>query len=84
MSNMHQEKLPHVDLCFANFRLSSEPNIILLDNDGHYPTAARQPPNIILLDNDGHYPTAARQQPDSSQTAAGQQPENCLECANDK
>ena len=60
-----------------------QPNIIPLDNDGHYPTAARQP-NIIPLDNDGHYPTAARQQPDSSQKAAGQQPENCLECANDK
>ena len=22
-----------------------QPNIILLDNDGHYPTAARQPPD---------------------------------------
>ena len=24
---------------------STESNIILLDNDGHYPTAARQPPD---------------------------------------
>ena len=61
MSNMHQEKLPHVDLCFANFRLSSEPITSCKIRQGIKGS------NIILLDNDGHYPTAARQQPDSSQ-----------------
>ena len=38
---------------------STETNIIPLDNDGHCPTAARQPPDIRQ--------TAARQPPDSSQ-----------------